>query len=366
MSSKSKNRNTIIVGAVLSVLFLVFHSCSGGSGGGGGVLGGTGFTSPTVTGVSPVEGGEQGGTTITITGTNFAADATVRVGSNEATDVNVVKDTEIICTTQAGSGLVNVSVRTSIGTGTLLDAFTYHPGPKLTSADPFTGFSTGGATLTLTGSGFTANSPGPNTVTLADTAASSVTAVDDTTITCILPAFATGSADVTVSNANGTTTLSKGFTYYGFPPSFLGTDKRLDTDPPGVAESYLPEICCDGLNVYVTWCDTRNGVCDIYFNHSTDGGKTWQTTDTRLDSDRRSVPDSVYPKICCDGLNVYVTWYDYKNGYSDIYFNASTDGGESWPASEKRLNTDSPGASQSYCPEICCDGSRVYVTWYDN
>lgn len=30
-----------------------------------------------------------------------------------------------------------------------------------------------------------------------------------------------------------------------------------------------------------------------------------------------------------------------------------------------RLNTDAPGAELSLVPDVCCDGQRVYVVWYD-
>ncbi|HKR28549.1 MAG TPA: IPT/TIG domain-containing protein, partial [Acidobacteriaceae bacterium] len=65
-----------------------------------------GFTyvvAPTVTGVSPSGGPTAGGTSVTITGTNFASGATATFGGAAATNVTVVNGTTITATTPAGS-----------------------------------------------------------------------------------------------------------------------------------------------------------------------------------------------------------------------------------------------------------------------
>ena len=62
-----------------------------------------GMTLPTVSSVSPNSGPTAGGTAVTITGTNFAAGATVTFGGTAATNVTVVNSTTITATTPAGS-----------------------------------------------------------------------------------------------------------------------------------------------------------------------------------------------------------------------------------------------------------------------
>ena len=54
---------------------------------------------PTVSSVSPNSGSTAGGTAVTITGTNYAAGATVTFGSTAATNVVVVNSTTITATT---------------------------------------------------------------------------------------------------------------------------------------------------------------------------------------------------------------------------------------------------------------------------
>jgi len=80
-----------------------------------------------VSSVSPNSGLTAGGTAVTITGTNFAAGATVKFGAAAATNVVVVNSTTITATTPAGSaGAVTVTV-TIPGpqTGSLANGFTY-------------------------------------------------------------------------------------------------------------------------------------------------------------------------------------------------------------------------------------------------
>ena len=64
---------------------------------------------------------------MTITGTNFAAGATVTFGGTAATNVVVVNSTTITATTPAGSaGAVTVTVTNSSGqSGSLASGFTY-------------------------------------------------------------------------------------------------------------------------------------------------------------------------------------------------------------------------------------------------
>ena len=82
-----------------------------------------GFTyvaTPTVTGVSPNTGSTAGGTSVTITGTNFASGATVMFGTNPAINVVVTNSTTINATTPAGSaGAVTVTVTVSGQSGSL-------------------------------------------------------------------------------------------------------------------------------------------------------------------------------------------------------------------------------------------------------
>lgn len=82
---------------------------------------------PTLTSVSPNSGPIAGGTSVTITGTNFSPSATVRFDSTFATNVNVVSSTSIIATSPSHTaGPVNVVVTNTNGqSATLTNGFTY-------------------------------------------------------------------------------------------------------------------------------------------------------------------------------------------------------------------------------------------------
>ena len=211
MGGRTKNRFEVLAGG-LALLVMLSAGC------GDDATEPTTMT-PTLTAVSPDQGSALGGTQLTLTGTNFASGATVRVGGTAAVGVTVVSSTSITCLTPAGTpGVVDVSVTTSGGTATLDDAFTYNAGPALTGVAPGNGPSSGGTALTLTGTGFTANGAGTNTVTVGGAPCASVTSTSDTQITCNSPPGTAGTAvDVTVSNANGSATLTGGFTYNAAP-----------------------------------------------------------------------------------------------------------------------------------------------------
>ncbi len=106
--------------------------------------------------------------------------------------------------------------------------------------------------------------------------------------------------------------------------SVYANDIRLDTgDTAGANLSSGSQISSDeNGHVYVTWYDYRNGTTDIYINHSNDSGATWEG-DTRLDTgDTAGANPSSGSKISSDeNGHVYVTWYDNRNGSADIYFN---------------------------------------------
>ena len=72
-------------------------------------------------------GPAAGGTTVTITGTNFASPATVTFGGVAATGVQVVSPTQLTAISPAGTGKVDVRVTAPGGTSAIspADKFSY-------------------------------------------------------------------------------------------------------------------------------------------------------------------------------------------------------------------------------------------------
>jgi formylglycine-generating enzyme required for sulfatase activity len=80
---------------------------------------------PTLTAVSPAGGPAEGGTTITLTGTNLSGTTSVTVGGLAATGVQVVNPTTVTAVTPAGiAGASDVTVTTLGGTATIAGGFT--------------------------------------------------------------------------------------------------------------------------------------------------------------------------------------------------------------------------------------------------
>jgi hypothetical protein len=95
-----------------------------------------GGQAPTVTAVDPRGGTTVGGTTVTITGTNFAAGAIVTVGGTPATDVAVQGPTSLTARTpQHPSGQADVVVTVGGRSGTLRNGFLFEP-PSASANQP--------------------------------------------------------------------------------------------------------------------------------------------------------------------------------------------------------------------------------------
>lgn len=165
-----------------------------------------------VTDCSPDTGTIHGGTSVTITGSNFTAATGATFGGVSATGFSVDDDSTITCDTPShAAGAVDVVVQHPDGDGTLEDGFTYEtPAPTLSSIDPDNGTIEGGTEVTLTGVDFTDTTG----VTFDGDAATDVNVVSDTEITCVTPAHDAGAVDVVVTTPAGSDTLAGGFTYF--------------------------------------------------------------------------------------------------------------------------------------------------------
>jgi len=178
---------------------------------------------PTVTGLSPTTGPTTGGTTVTISGTGFITGATVKFGSLSATGVVVNSPTSITAVSPATitPGTVSVVVTTSGGDstpagaqGAAADDFTYTaPVPTVTSIAPTSGPTSGGTTVTITGTGFITGA----TVAFDGLAPVAATVVSATSLTVVSPSTVVpGVVDLQVTTSGGsssTTGTGDNFTY---------------------------------------------------------------------------------------------------------------------------------------------------------
>ncbi len=180
---------------------------------------------PTITKISPTVASANGGTVITITGTNFLAGATVAFGSSNATAVTFVSKTQLKATAPASTlsnpgaeGSVSVFVTNPDNQGaTLSQGLTYDDPPEISSVSPAHGTPAGGYTVTLNGQNFRCDPSCPSgpVVTFGTTPATSVIYNSGTSMTVTVPAAAAaGPVNVIEKNTDGlSTTLKNGFTY---------------------------------------------------------------------------------------------------------------------------------------------------------
>ncbi|MCI0341860.1 MAG: IPT/TIG domain-containing protein [Planctomycetales bacterium] len=187
-----------------------------------------GFTyvgpAPTLAFVAPTAGPAAGGATVYLTGTNFAAGATVSIGGAAATVVSVTPTT-IRAVTGAGSlGTQSVTVTNPDSqAATLASAYTYWgAGLSVSSLSPTSGPNTGGTTITVTGSGFVSGA----ILEVGGVAATAVTVLSSTQIrgtTAALNPFGpylVGPVNVGVRNPDAQgAVLVNGFNALGTAPS---------------------------------------------------------------------------------------------------------------------------------------------------
>ena len=179
---------------------------------------------PTVTVVSPGSGSTLGGSSVTITGTNFTGATAVTFGTVPAQSFTVNSATQITATSPVATGTVDVTVTTPAGVSAIdapVDWFTFvaTPLPTVTAVSPSTGSAAGGTPVTITGTNFTAATQ----VRFGTAAASSLTVNSATSITATSPPEPLGTVDVSVTTGSGTSSPDPPSDQFTFVTGPVGT-----------------------------------------------------------------------------------------------------------------------------------------------
>jgi len=174
--------------------------------------------------------------------------------------------------------------------------------------------------------------------------------------------FPTGCAD-----SQGNVSLiwvSSGHVYAGHSPDRAMT--FVDPQPVdrgnGSVRTAEVQISCDGAgSVYAVWQDTREGDSHVYFNSSSDFGETWGDGDARIDLLDGAIQGYRYGPIIANDMlgSVYVAWV--KSGH--LYLNASHDFGQTFSADTQidQFGVVDPAASR---PSIAADNTgHIYIAW---
>ncbi len=137
-------------------------------------------------------------------------------------------------------------------------------------------------------------------------------------------------------------------------------DFRLTVNSSYSYTPYNNARCVAGLPggiLHVVWYDGRAGQCEIFYKRSTDDGTTW-TADTRITN---TPGNSDYPSVAVQDLFIHVVWMENDAGEWEVYYVRSTDGGATW--GEETALTNAP--EYQWFPCVAVNGDNVYVVWYD-
>jgi hypothetical protein len=178
----------------------------------------------------PSEGPAVGGTTLSLSGSNFSSNAQVRFGGNNPISATAANSSQlqVVSTASTASGPANLTAYFANGWLALApNAFSY--GPKIVRMLPNAGTAAGGDTVTVLGYGF-GSSSGSFTATLGGQAAT-IVSVDALPVVATAlgldpsypfplerivlktPGGSAGKVDLAVSSTTGSVTLPKAFQY---------------------------------------------------------------------------------------------------------------------------------------------------------
>ncbi len=139
---------------------------------------------------------------------------------------------------------------------------------------------------------------------------------------------------------------------------------RLNSDPLGEDSVEELQIVAKGGEVFAAWIDYRNAppnVFDarVYGVASSDGGLTWQPTDSRIDVAAGNEWRSSDLTLARSTNAVHVGWRDSEPlfGQGSYYLASSSDLGGTW------AGQTTPLLSQVRTPHLVADGDTVALAW---
>ncbi|HWJ49538.1 MAG TPA: IPT/TIG domain-containing protein, partial [Solirubrobacteraceae bacterium] len=167
------------------------------------------MVAPVVAKLSVKTGSAAGGTSVTITGKELTGSTAVSFGGSPAASFTVNSATSITAIAPPGfAGTVDVTVTAVGGTSAVStkDRFKYLP--VVTGVSPNGGSVVGGATVTVTGTGFLVGTTG-TTLKFGAKKSSSVDCTTTTSCSAVVPANPAGTVDVTAQVNKATSTVDR-------------------------------------------------------------------------------------------------------------------------------------------------------------
>jgi hypothetical protein len=159
----------------------------------------------------------------------------------------------------------------------------------------------------------------------------------------------------------------------GEPGSWFTQPVKVNQGSPDApSDAFNPDLFCNDIGAFVVWEDDRDGELQnhqIYFNRTTDQGETFLPQDILIEDDDDGNTMSLEPKLIGNASTLYTVWYDSKNGAYDIFMSSSSNAGESWD-SPLRVDSDAPaGSAYSARPQVAAStvsDADVWIAWEDS
>jgi len=147
----------------------------------------------------------------------------------------------------------------------------------------------------------------------------------------------------------------------------FGREVQLShSNAPSSSGAFFNSMAVSGSYVYVVWREWFGGKWEVFFARSDNSGATF------YDPVQVSNASSTYAlgvvKLVADGLNVHVAWSeDIGGGVQRIYYNRSTNGGQTFPGGPiKMSNNDTSDTSSNFFPVLAVSGPWVYLAWIEH
>lgn len=104
-----------------------------------------------------------------------------------------------------------------------------------------------------------------------------------------------------------------------------GNDIQVNDDAQTPQPQKEPQAAIDSNgDIFCAWSDFRNGDWDIYFAMSIDDGESFKTNAIVNDDTGSATQDKPSLYLSANGKDFCVSWTDYRNGDSEIFFNRNT------------------------------------------
>jgi hypothetical protein len=136
----------------------------------------------------------------------------------------------------------------------------------------------------------------------------------------------------------------------------------------GSPDEFYPSISDTGADVHVVWTDERAGDRRTYHNRSADYGKTFVADNSQPLAISGATMD---PSVAAVDQYVHVVWQQHQPGDPgcwDVYYQRSTDNGKTWLNPEKavQLTTSADKHDGATWASVAAAAGVVHVAWTDD